>query len=79
MGILNGASPLVYSLHRAEWGDSMATKSIFKNIVISDNKTAGRLLCALEKSGNSKKKEVVLTKKCQTITGEKIKEMFGDK
>ena len=57
----------------------MATKSIFKKIVISDNKSAEKLLWALEKSSGSKKKEVILTKKCQTITGSKIKEMFGDK
>ena len=57
----------------------MATKSIFKNIVISDNKSAEKLLWALEKSSGIKKKEVILTKKCQTITGSKIKEMFGDK
>lgn len=57
----------------------MATKSIYKNISITDDNAARRLLNALEKSSNSKPRKVVLQKKCQTITGSKIKEMFGDK
>ena len=56
----------------------MATKSIFKNIVIRDDKTASRLATALE--GKSPKgKDVTIKKKCQEITGSKIKEIFGDK
>ncbi len=57
----------------------MATKSIYKSIIINDNKSAQKLLSALEKSSTGSSKKVTLRKKCQKITGDKIIEMFGDK
>lgn len=56
----------------------MATKSIFKNISIRDEKLATRLANALEGT-HSKGKKVIISKSYQEVTGEKIKEIFGDK
>lgn len=56
----------------------MATKSIYKNLVIRDERLAVRLANALD-SAKPKGKKVVLSKSCQEITGEKIKEIFGEK
>ena len=57
----------------------MATKSIYKNINIKDKKPGRALVTALENAKEFKGKEVVLTKKCQKIKKDQLKEFFGDK
>ncbi len=55
----------------------MATKSILKNVNITDKRLARTFVNALEETEGSKYESVQLTRKCKEITGEKIKEFFG--
>lgn len=55
----------------------MATKSIYKNVSIKSRPLGKGLVLALENAKNKKSKEVVLSKKCQSIHKDKIKELFG--
>lgn len=57
----------------------MATKSILKNIDIKDRKMGRAIISALENSKNKKSKNVVLSRTCVEVKGEKIKDIFGDK
>lgn len=57
----------------------MATKSILKNIDIKDRKMGRAIVSALENSKNKKSKDVVLSRTCEEVKGEKIKLLFGDK
>ena len=57
----------------------MATKSILKNVNITDKQLARTFVGALSKAEGEKYKPVQLTRKCQEITGEKIKDFFGKK
>lgn len=55
----------------------MATKSIYKNVRIKDKASCRKLVNALEQSNTVHCEKIVFSKKVQTITGEKIKEIFG--
>ncbi len=55
----------------------MATKSILKDIKIRDKQLAHTFVAALSKAENSKYKPTPLTRECNELTGDKIKEFFG--
>lgn len=55
----------------------MATKSILKDIQISDRKQAHSFMKALKQAEKCRYKPAVLSKECREITGEEIKEFFG--
>ncbi|MCI1952570.1 MAG: hypothetical protein LKJ50_05570 [Clostridiales bacterium] len=56
----------------------MATKSILKNIVISNDKEAASLVSALENSKNKGSIHVHIGRKVRHITkGDAIRQMFG--
>ncbi len=57
----------------------MATKSILKNITIRDKYLGRNLVVALENAEKKSVKQVYPSKMCQTIKGEKIKEIFDVK
>ena len=54
----------------------MATKSIYKNVSIKSRSLARGLISALENAQNKKKKEVVLSKSLQSVSKDKIAEIF---
>ena len=54
----------------------MATKSVYKDIRIKDKSLCRNFISALENAKGKKSKEVVMSKKVQTISGDKIKEIF---
>lgn len=56
----------------------MATKSIFKNVVIKDRQLARNLASALENAQNKKNKPVTLSKSCIGIKKDQIKDFWGD-
>lgn len=58
-------------------GERMATKSILKNVNISDKQFARTFVKALEEANETKYEPTQLTRKCTEITGDKIKEFFG--
>ncbi len=56
----------------------MATRSIYKDVVIK-NKTLGRgLVNALEHAKDKKCKEVTMQKQLTNVKKDKIKEIFGN-
>lgn len=56
----------------------MATKSILKNINISDKQFARTFVEALNEAENTKYKPTQLTRECKEVTSDKkIKEFFG--
>lgn len=55
----------------------MATKSILKNVNISEKRFARTFVKALDEAENAKYKPAKLTRECKEITGDKIKEFFG--
>lgn len=57
----------------------MATKSMLKNIEITDSKSAKALVIALERAYTTKGKEVKLSGSYRDIRGDKIKEILGIK
>jgi len=57
----------------------MATKSILKNINVSNKKTGYAIVSALENSKIKKGKDVVLNRTCEEVKGFKINQIFGDK
>lgn len=57
----------------------MATKSITKNINITDRKSARNLASALENSKDKGHKAVNLSKASRDVKGEEILKMFGAK
>lgn len=56
----------------------MATKSIYKNIVIKDKKLTNNLVFALENAEQKRSKDVKLSKSFREIKKEQIKELFGE-
>ncbi|MEA1959965.1 MAG: hypothetical protein U9N81_01515 [Bacillota bacterium] len=57
----------------------MATKSIYKNVVIKDKRLSKNLLSALENAQNKGSKDVQLSKSYREIKKSQIKELFGEK
>lgn len=60
-------------------GDSMATKSILKNINISDKKLAHTFVKALSEAETAKYKPAQMLRNCTEIKGDKIKSFFDKK
>ena len=56
----------------------MATKSIYKNIVIKDARLSKSLVSALENSHKKTRKDVKLSKSCREIKRGQIKDIFGE-
>jgi ribosomal protein L30E len=59
-------------------GDSMATKSILKNISIRDKSLCKSFVQALENAENRQAKKIVLSKSCRELTREQIKKYFSN-
>ncbi|MDD2300916.1 MAG: hypothetical protein PHS04_19735 [Tissierellia bacterium] len=57
----------------------MATKSIFKNVVIKDKRLSKNLVSALENAQKKSSKGVQLSKSYREITKCQIKDLFGEK
>ena len=57
----------------------MATKSILKDVRFRDKSLCRGFAAALESSKRKKYKKVRLSRTCQTIQKDKIKNFFGDK
>ena len=57
----------------------MATKSILKDICISDRKLARTFVKALDETRNAKYEPTPARRNCTEIKGDKIKEFFGKK
>lgn len=57
----------------------MATKSILKDVWISDKKLARTLLDALSNPQGVKFRPVGLSRRCKKLKGSSIKEFFADK
>lgn len=57
----------------------MATKSILKNIKISDKRLAHTFAESLSDAENERYVPKELTRKCTKITGDAIKDFFGKK
>lgn len=55
----------------------MATKSILKEVNISDKRFARTFVQALDEAENTKYEPAKLTRECKEITGDRIKEFFG--
>lgn len=56
----------------------MATKSIFKNIVIKDRSLSRKLVLALENAKGKSSKHVVLSKSYHEAKKGQIKDIFGE-
>ncbi len=56
----------------------MATKSIFKNIVIKDGTLSRKLVLALENAREKGSKHVVLSKSYHEVKKGQIKDIFGE-
>lgn len=55
----------------------MATKSMIKNINIKDTYHSGKLVDALEKAAKYRRKDSNTDFKCEEITKDKLKDIFG--
>ena len=56
----------------------MATKSIMKNVDIRDRKLCRSFVEALENAEGKGSKEVILSRTFKEVSGDKIKELFGE-
>lgn len=57
----------------------MATKSILKNVVISDKKLVRTFVNALSNPDGAKFRPLELSRKCKTLKGKSIRDFFSDK
>lgn len=57
----------------------MATKSVLKNVMIKDRRSAHRLVSALENAKNKSEKKVILSRTCSEMGRDEIRAVFGDK
>ena len=55
----------------------MATKSIFKDVVVRDKDFGKRLARALEDAKGKKAKDVTISKMVREPKGEELKKLFG--
>lgn len=55
----------------------MATKSILKNVKITDKKLASTFIKTLSKVERKKYEPVEMTRECREIKGDSIREFFG--
>lgn len=56
----------------------MATKSIYKNVTVTDKSFGRALISALESAEKKKTKKVDIKKPFSEATKEQIKEIFGE-
>jgi len=56
----------------------MATKSIYKNVVIKDTQLKKNLVLALENAQKKTSKKVQLSKPCRSIKKEQVKDFFRE-
>ena len=57
----------------------MATKSIYKEVRVTNKTMCKKLLAALENAERKGAKKVVMSKNVQNVSGQKIKDLFGAK
>lgn len=57
----------------------MATKSVLKNIMIKDRRSASFLVSALENASGKKSKDVVLSRTYSELGRDEIRNIFGEK
>ena len=57
----------------------MATKSILKDVRFKDRKLCRGFATALESAKGKRSKAVTLSRTCQTVPKDKVKDFFGDK
>lgn len=60
-----------------EGGKSMATKSILKNVNITDKSSARKFISALENAQNKTSKTVSYTRTVKEVKGDDINKFFG--
>jgi iron(III) transport system ATP-binding protein len=56
----------------------MATKSIYKNVIIKDARLSRNLVSALENAKKKQSKDVRLSKTCHELKRDQIKGIFGE-
>ena len=56
----------------------MATKSIYKNVVIKDAQLKKNFVLALENAQNKTSKQVQLSKPCRNLKKDQVKDFFGE-
>lgn len=56
----------------------MATRSFLKTVRFSDKKLSRSFVSALENAKGKKSKTVELSRACETVKRDKIKNFFGD-
>jgi hypothetical protein len=56
----------------------MATKSIYKNVVIKNSSLSRTLVSALENAQNKTSKDVRLSKSCRGLKRGQIKDILGE-
>ena len=56
----------------------MATKSIYKNVVIKDAQLKQKFVLALENAQKKTSKKVQLSKPCRNVKKEQVKDFFGE-
>ena len=55
----------------------MATKSVLKNIMIKDRRSAHNLVKALEHASGKQSKDVTISRTCKEMNKDDIRKMFG--
>lgn len=68
-----------FTLSHAKGDGVMATKSIIKDVNIRDKKLCRTFASAIENASGIRGKDVQLSRSFKEISGEKIRELFGDK
>lgn len=68
-----------FTLSHAKGDGIMATKSIIKDVNIRDKKLCRTFASAIESASGRRGKDVQLSRSFKEISGEKIRELFGDK
>lgn len=57
----------------------MATRSILKNVDFKERSLSRSFISALENAKHKSSKDVTLSRTYTEVTGDKIKQLFGDK
>lgn len=68
-----------FTLSHAKGDGIMATKSIIKDVNIRDKKLCRTFASAIENASGRRGKDVQLSRSFKEISGEKIRELFGNK
>lgn len=55
----------------------MATKSVLKNVIIKDRRSAYALVRALENAGGKQSQEVSMSRTCKELDRNDVRKIFG--